>query len=51
MVWAMKAKLLEEDLKTIPKDWSIQVDLPLVIPGLQAERRLVGLVPHATIRP
>lgn len=51
MVWAMKAKLLEEDLKTIPEDWSIQADLPLAIPGLQAERRLVGLAPHATIRP
>ena len=51
MVWAMKAKLLEEDLKTIPEDWCIQADLPLIIPGLQAERRLVGLCPRATIRP
>lgn len=44
VVWAMKAKLLEEDLKTIPKDWEINANYPLYIPGLDAQRRLFKIV-------
>ena len=43
LVWAMKAKLLEEDLKTIPADWEIKNNYLLNVPGLTAERRLFEL--------
>ena len=45
VVWAMKAKLLEEDLQTIPKNWEIQANHLLHIPGLDAQRRLFKLAP------
>lgn len=45
VIWAMKAKLLEEDLKTIPKNWKIQANNLLHIPGLEAQRRLFKLSP------
>lgn len=43
VVWAMKAKLLDEDLKTIPNNWEIQANHQLHIPGLDAQRRLFKL--------
>ncbi len=43
VVWAMKAKLLDDDLKTIPKDWEIKANHLLQIPGLDAQRRLFKL--------
>ncbi len=43
LAWAMKAKLLEEDLKTIPADWEIKKNYLLSVPGLTAERRLFEL--------
>lgn len=43
LAWAMKAKLLEEDLKTIPADWEIKKNHLLSVPGLSAERRLFEL--------
>lgn len=43
LVWAMKAKLLEDDLKTIPLDWEIKKNYLLSVPGLTAERRLFEL--------
>ena len=43
LVWAMKAKSLEEDLKTIPADWEIKNNYLLNVPGLTAERRLFEL--------
>ncbi|MFM8760775.1 MAG: 16S rRNA (guanine(527)-N(7))-methyltransferase RsmG, partial [Polynucleobacter victoriensis] len=43
LVWAMKAKLLEDDLKTIPSDWEIKKNYLLSVPGLTAERRLFEL--------
>jgi 16S rRNA (guanine527-N7)-methyltransferase len=45
VLWAMKAKLLEEDLKTIPPNWSITNNYQLAVPGLNAERRLFELAP------
>ena len=44
-VWAMKAKLLEEDLKTIPTGWTITQNYLLEVPTLKAERRLFELAP------
>lgn len=43
LVWAMKAKLLEDDLRTIPLDWEIRKNYLLSVPGLTAERRLFEL--------
>ena len=43
LVWAMKAKLLEDDLKTIPPGWEIKKNYLLNVPGLTAERRLFEL--------
>ena len=43
LAWAMKAKLLEEDLKTIPAGWEIKKNHLLSVPGLTAERRLFEL--------
>ena len=43
MVWAMKAKVLEDDLKTIPKTWAITQNIELKVPGVNAQRRLIGL--------
>lgn len=45
LVWAMKAKLLEDDLKTIPTDWQVTKNYLLQVPGLEAERRLFELAP------
>ncbi|MBU3600010.1 16S rRNA (guanine(527)-N(7))-methyltransferase RsmG [Polynucleobacter sp. 30F-ANTBAC] len=44
-VWAMKAKLLQEDLNTIPSSWQITNNYLLQVPGLEAERRLFELAP------
>jgi len=43
LLWAMKARALDEDLKTIPSTWKIQNDHLLSVPGLDAERRLYEL--------
>ena len=43
VVWAMKAKLIDEDLQTIPKNWAVIANHRLNIPGLDAERRLFKL--------
>jgi 16S rRNA (guanine527-N7)-methyltransferase len=43
LLWAMKARALEEDLKTIPGSWKIEKDYLLSVPGLDAERRLYEL--------
>ena len=43
VVWAMKAKLLDDDLKTIPENWEIKANHSLYIPGLDAQRRLLRL--------
>ena len=45
LVWAMKAKLLEDDLKTIPSNWQVTNNYLLQVPGLEAERRLFELAP------
>ncbi|MFM1870123.1 MAG: hypothetical protein RLY99_867 [Pseudomonadota bacterium] len=42
--WAMKAKLLDEDLATIPDGWAIKSNHLLNVPNLDAERRLFELV-------
>jgi 16S rRNA (guanine527-N7)-methyltransferase len=39
----MKARALDEDLKTIPSTWKIQKDYLFGVPGLDAERRLYEL--------
>jgi 16S rRNA (guanine527-N7)-methyltransferase len=39
----MKARALEEDLKTIPDTWKIEKDYLFSVPGLDAERRLYEL--------
>ncbi len=44
LLWAMKARALEEDLKTIPDTWKIEKDYLFSVPGLDAERRLYELV-------
>ena len=44
LLWAMKARALEEDLKTIPDTWKIAKDYLFSVPGLDAERRLYELV-------
>jgi hypothetical protein len=41
----MKAKLLEDDLKTIPSNWEVTKNYLLQVPGLEAERRLFELAP------
>jgi 16S rRNA (guanine527-N7)-methyltransferase len=43
LLWAMKARALDEDLKTIPNTWKIKNDHLLSVPGLDAERRLYEL--------
>ncbi len=43
LLWAMKARALDDDLKTIPSDWKIQNDYLFSVPGLDAERRLYEL--------
>ena len=43
LLWAMKARALDEDLKTIPNTWKIENDHLLSVPGLDAERRLYEL--------
>jgi len=43
LLWAMKARALEEDLKTIPDTWKIEKDYLFSVPGLDAERRLYEL--------
>jgi 16S rRNA (guanine527-N7)-methyltransferase len=43
LLWAMKARALDEDLKTIPSTWKIQNDYLFGVPGLDAERRLYEL--------
>lgn len=43
-LWAMKAKVPQEDLNSIPEAWVIDQDVPLKIPGLDAQRRLLRLV-------
>jgi len=43
LLWAMKARALEEDLKTIPGSWKIEKDYLFSVPGLDAERRLYEL--------
>jgi 16S rRNA (guanine527-N7)-methyltransferase len=43
-LWAMKAKVPQEDLNSIPEAWAIDQDVPLKIPGLDAQRRLLRLV-------
>ena len=45
LVWAMKAKLLADDLKTIPSNWQVTKNYLLQVPGLEAERRLFELSP------
>lgn len=45
VLWAMKARLLDEDLSTIPQGWEIKGNYPLQVPFLDAERRLFELVP------
>lgn len=42
--WAMKAKILDEDLATIPSSWKIKNNHLLNVPTLKAERRLFELV-------
>jgi 16S rRNA (guanine527-N7)-methyltransferase len=43
LLWAMKARALDEDLKTIPNTWKIENDYLFSVPGLDAERRLYEL--------
>jgi 16S rRNA (guanine527-N7)-methyltransferase len=43
LLWAMKARALDDDLKTIPNTWKIQNDYLFSVPGLDAERRLYAL--------
>jgi 16S rRNA (guanine527-N7)-methyltransferase len=43
LLWAMKARALEDDLKTIPDTWKIEKDYLFSVPGLDAERRLYEL--------
>jgi len=43
LLWAMKARALDDDLKTIPNTWKIQNDYLFSVPGLDAERRLYEL--------
>jgi 16S rRNA (guanine527-N7)-methyltransferase len=43
LLWAMKARALDDDLKTIPGTWKIENDHLLSVPGLDAERRLYEL--------
>ena len=43
VAWAMKAKLLDDDLQTIPENWEIKANHLLHIPGLDAQRRLFKL--------
>jgi 16S rRNA (guanine527-N7)-methyltransferase len=43
LLWAMKARALNDDLKTIPNTWKIQNDYLFSVPGLDAERRLYEL--------
>jgi 16S rRNA (guanine527-N7)-methyltransferase len=43
LLWAMKARALDEDLKTIPSTWKIQSNYLYSVPGLDAERRLYEL--------
>jgi 16S rRNA (guanine527-N7)-methyltransferase len=43
LLWAMKARALEDDLKTIPDSWKIEKDYLFSVPGLDAERRLYEL--------
>jgi|UniRef100_UPI0040471CFA 16S rRNA (guanine527-N7)-methyltransferase len=43
LLWAMKARVLDADLKTIPSTWKIQNDYLFSVPGLDAERRLYEL--------
>jgi 16S rRNA (guanine527-N7)-methyltransferase len=43
LLWAMKARALEDDLKTIPDSWNIEKDYLFSVPGLDAERRLYEL--------
>jgi 16S rRNA (guanine527-N7)-methyltransferase len=43
LLWAMKARALDDDLKTIPSAWKIQNDYLFSVPGLDAERRLYEL--------
>lgn len=45
VLWAMKARALEDDLKTIPQDWGVGMEKELSVPGLQAERRIYRLDP------
>jgi 16S rRNA (guanine527-N7)-methyltransferase len=45
VLWAMKARLLDDDLSTIPPDWEIKNNYSLQVPFLEAERRLFELVP------
>jgi hypothetical protein len=40
----MKAKILDEDLATIPSSWKIKNNHLLNVPTLKAERRLFELV-------
>lgn len=43
LLWAMKGRALDDDLKTIPSTWKIQNDYLFIVPGLDAERRLYEL--------
>jgi 16S rRNA (guanine527-N7)-methyltransferase len=43
LLWAMKGRVLDDDLKTIPSTWKIQNDYLFSVPGLDAERRLYEL--------
>ena len=43
LLWAMKVRALDDDLKTIPSTWKIQNDYLFSVPGLDAERRLYEL--------
>lgn len=43
LLWAMKGRVLDDDLKTIPSTWKIQNDYLFIVPGLDAERRLYEL--------
>lgn len=45
VLWAMKARLLDDDLSTIPNGWKIKNNYSLQVPFLAAERRLFELVP------
>ena len=45
VLWAMKARLLDDDLSTIPSGWEIKNNYSLQVPFLEAERRLFELVP------